>query len=91
MLQELRVDEPVPAGGADRRNNEYIGKIGNIFCLIQVFDFSIAGGTRTRDDALHLRSTNLVARDLHGHGGQDDIALVAEADDIAVDVLCNFF
>jgi hypothetical protein len=42
MFQHLGIGKPEPAAAAYRRYDENIGKIGNIFRLIQVFYLSIA-------------------------------------------------
>jgi len=91
MFQKLGVNELVPARRADRRNNENIRKKGNIFRFIQVFNFRIATGTRTRYDSMHLCSTDLVARDLYRHWSKNHIPLVTETNDIPVNILCYFF
>jgi hypothetical protein len=54
MPEQLGIDKPVTTGIAGGRNDENIGKIGDIFCMVKVFNFSIATGTRTRNDRSHL-------------------------------------
>jgi hypothetical protein len=91
VFEHLGIHEFVAAGRANCRNDENIRKIGNIFCGIQVFYLGIACWAGTRNDCTQrLSPTDLVARDLHGHGGKYNIALVAKTDDITIDILCHF-
>lgn len=53
VLHELGVDELVAARRADSRDDENIGKIGDILGGIEIFYFGIACRTWARDSCLH--------------------------------------
>jgi len=54
MPEHLGIDIAVTTGATDCRDYENIRKIRDIFCLINIFDFSIAIRTRTRNDSSQL-------------------------------------
>jgi hypothetical protein len=54
MFKHLGIYIAVTTGATDRRDDENIRKIRDIFCLVNIFDFSIAIWTRTRNDSSQL-------------------------------------
>ena len=50
VFEQLRIDKTVATGRTDRRNNQDIRKIGNIFRCIQVFYLGITRWAWTRND-----------------------------------------
>jgi len=50
VFEQLGIDKAVATGRTDRRNDENIRKIGNIFCCIQVFYLGITRWAWTRND-----------------------------------------
>ena len=92
MLEQLRVSKTIAAGGTERRDDQNLGKIGDLISLVQIWYLGLTDRARTGYNGPHLFDpSDLVTGDLHRVRGDDYISLVTETDDIPVHVLGNLF
>jgi len=85
LLRNDGVGVPVTAGVAGDRDEQEVREVGDLEAMVDNLDLAPARRTGPLVGLPHLLSTtDLLARDLDGHGRDDDVLLLTKSDDVTV-------